>query len=361
MQILTLADDLTGALEIGAKFAACGIASLVTTEQDLTVAGAARALVIDTETRHLPAAEAGRRVLTLACAARELGVRFLYHKTDSTLRGNIGSELGALLAAWPESRLVYVPAYPRLGRTVRQGRLYVEGRPVDQTAFACDPLNPVRESYIPNLLRPGCNAPVSVVRVEDVAPASAPAVYVCDAETDQEIAHAAKIVLQSEGCRLSAGPAAFAEALAAALAPGDAPPPAWPVIRTCLIVNGSRHEVSLGQTRYAEARGCTGRSGWMLLPMPDASGESGLAYAARVAGEVAKKLEEVPPDALVVFGGDTVFAILRAIGCTRLEPVGEIFPGVPLSRLPGRQLHLISKAGGFGAPDLLCGLRKRLS
>jgi len=55
----------------------------------------------------------------LACAAHERGIRFLYLKTDSTLRGNIGSEISAVLAAFPGSPLVYAPAYPRMGRTVR--------------------------------------------------------------------------------------------------------------------------------------------------------------------------------------------------------------------------------------------------
>jgi uncharacterized protein YgbK (DUF1537 family) len=129
-RILVLADDLTGALEAGAKFAGQGIRTLVSTELNLRPKGCDESigvLVIDAETRHLPAAEAGQRVRELAHAAGEQGFRYLYKKTDSTLRGNIASELGALAEAFPGSALLYVPAYPRMGRTVKRGMLYVHG------------------------------------------------------------------------------------------------------------------------------------------------------------------------------------------------------------------------------------------
>lgn len=64
-RFLVLADDLTGALEAGAKFAGQGIRTLVSTELSLHPKGcdeSTAVLVIDTETRHLPANEAGRRV-----------------------------------------------------------------------------------------------------------------------------------------------------------------------------------------------------------------------------------------------------------------------------------------------------------
>src|SRR4051794_25466561 len=127
--ILALADDLTGALEIGAKFAAAGIPATVSTA--LAWDRSTPVSVIDTETRHLPAAEAAAIIGRLARVADN--VRLLFKKTDSTLRGNIGAELDALAAVFPASRVVYVPAYPRMGRTVRDGTLLVNGVPVHET------------------------------------------------------------------------------------------------------------------------------------------------------------------------------------------------------------------------------------
>ena len=111
MEVLALADDLTGALETGAKFAARGIETLV------AAAGACRVLAVNTESRHLAASEAAGLV---ARAVAANPARLIYKKTDSTLRGNIGAELGALLEVHPDSPLIYVPAYPELGRVVER-------------------------------------------------------------------------------------------------------------------------------------------------------------------------------------------------------------------------------------------------
>jgi len=110
----------------------------------------------------------------------------------STLRGNIAAEFRALLDAWPEAVLVYVPAYPKLGRTVRNGELYVDGRPLAETAFAQDRLNPSPEGSIPNLLvRGGCRSVAmaqSAGRLPDlIAQVAAGAVVVCDGQVEADL------------------------------------------------------------------------------------------------------------------------------------------------------------------------------
>ena len=150
--ILGIADDLTGAIETGAKFAGCGLEARVTT--DLAVAGAPEipVLVVDTESRHLTAELAGRTVYESVASALRFAPWLVYKKTDSTLRGNIAAEFRALLALMPQRPLVYAPAYPEMGRTVRRGRLFVGGLPVNESIFATDPMDPVRESDIVALL-----------------------------------------------------------------------------------------------------------------------------------------------------------------------------------------------------------------
>ena len=135
--VLALADDLTGALETGARFAAAGVPAVVSVE--LSTASDAPVLVIDTETRHLAPADAAARIHELACQARARGVRFIYKKTDSTLRGNIGAELGALCRADPDSPLVYAPAYPAMGRTVRPGPALRGWRAGERDGFRAGP------------------------------------------------------------------------------------------------------------------------------------------------------------------------------------------------------------------------------
>jgi uncharacterized protein YgbK (DUF1537 family) len=318
--IAALADDLTGALEVGAKFAASGIPASVSTtlawDHDAPVS------VIDTETRHVPPAQASEIVNRLAREAA--GVRLLYKKTDSTLRGNIGAELAALAAAFPGTHVAFSPAYPLMGRTVRNGMLLVHGVPVSETEFARDPLNPVRVSHVPSLV--------------------GECVQVFDAETDVEVARIACDLLSRGDTSLAAGPAALAEAIAARIEVPRTPVPPFPKARRCLVVNGSLHPLSIQQAAMA----CD--ADWMIVH----DGRPGV-------GERVRALVN-DFDALVIFGGDTAFAILRALECPVLRPVGEIVPGVPLSRgrCHGRDMIIMTKAGGFGPVDILASIRHLL-
>jgi D-threonate/D-erythronate kinase len=314
-QVFALADDLTGALEIGAKFAG----AVVTTRPAWEPGAAAQ--VVDTETRHLPAPQAGAVVRRLACEARELGARLVYKKTDSTLRGNIEAELCALSAAFPGSRVVYVPAYPQMGRTVVSGRLLVHGVPVHLTEFAHDPINPVSDSRVP-------------------APAG---VEVWDGETGEDVARAAERLMQAQAPVLAAGPAALAEAIAERM--GSSAAASFPRVRRCLVVNGSLHPLSA-------------RQAWAV-----ASDDDWVIWAER-GPDVGRRVRELAHrfDGLFIFGGDTAFEVLQALDCTKLRPLGEIVPGVPVSLVEfgGRGLVLLTKAGGFGTVDIVPAVRRRL-
>jgi uncharacterized protein YgbK (DUF1537 family) len=366
--VLALADDLTGALEIGAKFAGVGIQSVV------TAAAPPRAdrpvVVIDTQTRHLGAQEAYRRVRALAESARPGNLRLVYKKTDSTLRGNIGSELAALVDVFA-GPLLYAPAYPEMGRTVRRGRLYVDGVPVSETAFARDLLNPIRESDISRAI--GDWVLARSIDSTSLGSMREAGVYILDGESDEDLRAAARFLLASDGIRLAAGPAAFAGRLAERIDLPRAAAAGLPVVRTCLVVNGSLHEVSLGQARHAVDRGWPApppegvaeairSSGWAILRAGEAATGEGVERARNLGVVVREILNRAPLDALVVFGGDTAAGIVHALRGPPIYPVREVVPGVALSRLPAAGLEcLITKAGGFGAADILSRLRELLT
>ena len=118
-QLLILADDFTGALDTGVQFASTGAVTRVITGQSVSLeayAGTCEVLVVDAETRHLTAGEASGIVGGYTTQAVELGIPFLYKKTDSALRGNVGAELAAMLKASGESQLPFLPAFPQMAR-----------------------------------------------------------------------------------------------------------------------------------------------------------------------------------------------------------------------------------------------------
>jgi uncharacterized protein YgbK (DUF1537 family) len=80
---------------------------------------------------------------------------------------------------------------------------------------------------------------------------------------------------------------------------------------------------------------------------------------AQLAGEAAAWLSAqgaAGTAGIVVTGGDTLYALLRALGARGVDLEREVTPGVPLGTVAGGSwagLPLISKAGGFGGPALL--------
>ncbi len=311
LRLLALADDLTGALEAGARFRDSAV--LLGSQQDRPES----VLVLDTESRHLAPDVAAFRLLG---AMENVVSDIVYKKTDSTLRGNIGAEFKALLGAYPESVISYVPAYPELGRTVRGGVLMVNGVPVHQTSFARDPLNPVTESHVWKVLAAqGCD--LERVRI-------------FDGETPADVHSAAAEALSSARPVVAAGPAALAGALAQALGIARAKPERWPEVSDCVVINGSAHPASAAQVGLAREKGIP----WAFD---------------RAAGA---------HDTLIIFGGDTARGVLHRLDDPVLYPLGEVLPGVPVSLFEheGRWRVLISKAGGYGEPDLLLRLFDRL-
>lgn len=102
IHLFVIADDFTGALDTGVQFASYGAATKVvvgTGLQALEADAQTQVLVVDAETRHLPAAQAYDTVYRLVRWAKEKKIGCIYKKTDSALRGNIGAELSAALAA----------------------------------------------------------------------------------------------------------------------------------------------------------------------------------------------------------------------------------------------------------------------
>jgi D-threonate/D-erythronate kinase len=72
-------------------------------------------------------------------------------------------------------------------------------------------------------------------------------------------------------------------------------------------------------------------------------------------GEVADRLAGAGlVTALVLTGGGTAVTVARRLGATGLRVEDELEPGVPVGRLLGpRPYRVVTKAGGFGSPEVL--------
>lgn len=369
LPIVAIADDLTGALEIGGIFASRSVSAIVSTAQSISLPVLSHdVIVFDTETRHLPGEQAALQVRRLAAACRSHGVQRLYKKTDSTLRGNIGAEFHALLAAGIGDEIFYAPAYPALRRTVRRGCLFVDDVPVHESAFANDALDPVTESDIVRRLHPHVRARSASLQ-EDQRSRSPGFVHVFDGETEGDLKQVADFLAHRPGW-VAAGPAGLARSVA--LHYGGARAPLRFDPRRVLVVNGSLHPVSKRQVEVAVEAGwetvgfgsslsTRASSGWFVLEQPPCSAQVSPAHAWSQAPPIVKLVEDAGIDTLVIFGGDTAHAILKALGCVEAKPLGELLPGIPVSTVRNSDLTFVTKAGGFGDDNTLIHLRQRMN
>lgn len=131
MRLLIIADDLSGAADCAIGFACAGHRTFVVVQPcDVPAARHDGHLAVDTDTRRLAPAEAAERTAAAYAALKSDGRR-LYKKIDSTLRGNWAAEVARLV---PVAGLALVaPAHPALGRTVKQGRVFLHGVPLEHT------------------------------------------------------------------------------------------------------------------------------------------------------------------------------------------------------------------------------------
>jgi uncharacterized protein YgbK (DUF1537 family) len=361
MPLTILADDLTGACDTGSLFAGkrpipVGNWPGVPPEQPVRV--------IDTETRRLPAGLARERV---RAAARAAPARRHFKKIDSTLRGPIGAEVGALIDETGAPGAVVTPAFPSQRRVVVDRVLTVDGRPVAGTPVAHDPdfpaSQPAGSSSVIDLLRPQLDRPVAWIPLPEVRAGAAAlaarlgrlagAVVIADAETDADLDVLVDAALARDPAPLLVGSAGMAHALARRLGllVERVPVPAglrW------LVVVGSRNPASREQAEHAR------HAGLRVLASADDAEDDRDAVARRLAQQAVEALGNEGFDVIAVTGGDTALALCHALGVDALELDGPPMPGLALGRVtrPGPPLFLVTKAGGFGQPDVFVALAR---
>lgn len=152
MKIGIIADDLTGANDSGVQLSRAGLRTTVRFDLSNSQSPEEDVLVLDTDSRSLRREEAYKRVKEAALFLKQAAVDVIYKKVDSTLRGNLGIEIDAVYDVFQPDFVVIAPGYPKNGRTVESGHLYLHGKRVNETEISRDPKCPVTESYVPKLL-----------------------------------------------------------------------------------------------------------------------------------------------------------------------------------------------------------------
>ena len=149
-KLAIIADDLSSATDCGAQVVRSGLSVVVPLGgYSLPMqARSAQVISVDTDSRSLSADEAYARVRAASQQLVAEGWTNFYKSVDSTLRGNLGSEIEAVLDIVKPDCAVIAPAFPKYGRTTVEGVQYLHDRPLHETEFGTDPTAPVKDANI---------------------------------------------------------------------------------------------------------------------------------------------------------------------------------------------------------------------
>ncbi|WP_372772564.1 four-carbon acid sugar kinase family protein [Mangrovibacterium sp.] len=148
--IAVIADDFTGAAEIGGVGLQRGLKVLIETMVSGT--GNPDLLVIVSDTRSMEVEKAKEKIKTLTSQLLKLKPRFIYKKLDSVLRGNIYEELISQQEVEGKKRVIVIPANPHFNRIIKDGIYYVEEVSLAETSFANDPEFPLTSSKVADII-----------------------------------------------------------------------------------------------------------------------------------------------------------------------------------------------------------------
>jgi D-threonate/D-erythronate kinase len=412
IRLLIIADDLTGALDTGVQFAASGASTRVVTDTnyDYSEAEEVKVLVMDAETRHLDAREAYRVVYNITKKAVQYGVSFIYKKTDSALRGNIGSELAAVLHASGEESLSFFPAFPKMKRITVDGIHYINGVPVNESVFGKDPYEPVTCSYVPDLIKQQSMVEVTLaVEEEYLKRGNTPEIIVWNAQTDEQLEKLGNNLNKENKLHVMAGCAGFASVLPKLLGLEGKPPEIPNLTQRFLVICGSVNPITVSQLEYAEANSffrinmsaeekldevywnseegkrkiqylkeLIESKSCSIIDSNDLPGNlSTREYADKhnistgeIRVSIAKNLGYILKEligrglkgTIMVTGGDTLIGCMKQMDVYEMEPVCELKHGIVLSKfnIQGIEYHVLSKSGGFGGKQLLTDLAEQI-
>jgi uncharacterized protein YgbK (DUF1537 family) len=154
-----VADDVTGATDLAINLVQGGLRVVqflsIPTAEELAEVDC-DAVVVGMKTRSILAEDAIAKSMAAIDTLRKHGCQrffFKYCSTfDSTPQGNIGPVADALLEQLNERAAIVCPAFPRNQRTVYRGHLFVGDRLLNNSGMEHHPLNPMTDSDIVRFL-----------------------------------------------------------------------------------------------------------------------------------------------------------------------------------------------------------------
>lgn len=238
MNIAVIADDFTGANANGALLTAKGFSSATCLGLDKWEPENFKdftAVSLNAESRLLSREKAWEAVYSAVMLFSEQKPALVSKRVDSTLRGNVGTELEAAIKAMDDSYrhegtlAVLVPAYPSSGRICVGGYQIVHGIPLERSPIAQDAATPIRNTSVLKIIAEQSGIRCGFVPLEKVLYGQDAVkdtieqlrqdgcrAVLCDAVSDEDIATIAQALAGAPYPLLAVDPGPFTAELAAA-------------------------------------------------------------------------------------------------------------------------------------------------
>lgn len=402
IQLLILADDLTGAADTAASFASRGFATTISfvAPSELNAGSLdihdrhdlpdfPDVLAISTESRDADASTAERlnrdaigrigQAWQLSSGLEGASLFRVYKKIDSALRGHPREELVAIMAELGVRRALVAPALPEESRTTLGGRQFIGGVPVELSPFG----EQTTSSDLLAIFDGGAGGRgaekvhalglqtirMGVDTVRQVLLDVTEGIVVADAETDTDLLTLASAAMSSD-IRVLSGSAGFARQLAFVLPLVPGPPSRRSLLvekGPVLIVAGSRHRATDVQVDALRRAGypficldqdhiddpataihdtidalashlAAGRSVLLTTTGLDPSLHGPAFVVSRLAEVAAEAASRGHIGGFVLTGGDVAAGVFAKIGATSMHLGGEIRPAMPWGVVESRRL-----------------------
>ncbi len=373
-RLLILADDFTGACDGAGALAAVRRTLVVHGVPALWPGDAERAevLSVDLDVRERSDGEAET---CAAETARHLSATRIFLKIDSTLRGPIAGLVTGALTGSGSNMAVIAPAFPEQARLLRHGRVLVDGQP---GASLTDALGMRGTALL------GADSARSVKEVEQAvehARMRGARHVVVDADGVDCLRSVADAWQRHSSDWLLVGSAGLARQVAGGAniptngiptsrqgARGVRGEPGAPGV--ILVIAGSPAPQT--QAQIERLRGLASivvvdrdapvaarpseKHAVLVLCTPPASERDSGEFAQAVAETTDAWAAKFTPSAVVLAGGATARLVCERLSAHGVRLAGEFLPGIPYGSLQGGVwdgVRVVTKAGGFGAPDTL--------
>lgn len=380
MNLAVLADDLTGACDTGVQFVdheiqvhVCRCLKELDTEEGV--------LVVSTESRSIAAEVAARVVRDTSLTIAKCGRQLIYKKIDSTLRGNLGAEIDAVLTAGPHQMALVCPAFPSMGRRFVQGQLLVGG------THQCS------GRHLPSIVREQSNCNIFQLDITEIHRGTSALIdflrqlvedgyEICcaDAAEDEDLAVLAEAAIALAPRILPIGSAGLARQLSPRYAlvgvdhlgrwkdsidmlPGQTNSMDLPIVciagsrnpftirqLACLVSKTDFISVELDNHTPTDLSSAVGKGQHVVIRVVHGDGIQALLT------KVMATLAGLDIAGLVLTGGYTAELVCDAAAVSGIELLRQVLPGLAEGRIIGGRLEgtsVVTKAGGFGDENAL--------